>query len=391
MSIPRLRDYQGPAVLSYGFRPFFLLGSAYAGAMILIWLPVYEGHLSLTTAFSPRDWHVHEMLFGYVSAVIGGFLLTAVPNWTGRLPLQGNSLATLVSTWIAGRIAILLSASIGWALAAVIDVAFLTLLAMAAAREIVAGRKWSNIPVVAIVSLFSLANVAFHIEAHFNGFADYSARFAIALVIMLVSLIGGRIVPSFTRNWLARQSAGHMPAPFGRFDAITVALGGVALLAWVAMPSGSVTAALLLAAGVFHVIRLGRWAGYRTLPDRLVLILHLAYAFIPAGFILTGLAAIDLVAVGAGIHAWTGGAIGAMTLAVMTRATLGHTGRALQASAGTQVIYAAIITAALARICASLEPEHMVPLLTVAGAAWAIAFVGFVALYGPALCSPRQA
>ncbi|WP_349644896.1 NnrS family protein [Bradyrhizobium sp. Leo170] len=183
MSIPRLRQYQGPAVLSYGFRPFFLLGSAYAGAMILIWLPMYEGHLALTTAFSPRDWHVHEMLFGYVSAVIGGFLLTAVPNWTGRLPLQGNSLATLVSTWIAGRIAIFLSASIGWAATAVIDVAFLTLLAMAAAREIVAGRKWSNLPVVAIVSLLSLANVAFHIEAHLNGLADYSTRFAIALVI----------------------------------------------------------------------------------------------------------------------------------------------------------------------------------------------------------------
>ncbi|WP_027580068.1 NnrS family protein [Bradyrhizobium sp. Ai1a-2] len=391
MSIPRLRQYQGPAVLSYGFRPFFLLGSAYAGAMILIWLPVYEGHLALTTAFSPRDWHVHEMLFGYVSAVIAGFLLTAVPNWTGRLPLQGNSLATLVSTWIAGRIAIFLSASIGWALAAVIDVAFLTLLALAAAREIVAGRKWSNLPVVALVSLLSLANVAFHIEAHFNGLADYSTRFAIGLVIMLVTLIGGRIVPSFTRNWLARQSAGQMPAPFSRFDSITVALGGVALLAWVAMPSGWLTAALLLPAGVFHSIRLARWAGYRTVSDRLVLILHLAYAFIPVGFLLTGLAAIDLVPVGAGIHAWTGGAIGAMTLAVMTRATLGHTGQALQASAGTQVIYAAIVIAALARICASLEPAHMIPLLTAAGAAWAIAFIGFVALYGPALCSPRKA
>jgi uncharacterized protein involved in response to NO len=391
MSIPRLRQYQGPAVLSYGFRPFFLLGSAYAGAMILIWLPVYEGHLTLTTALSPRDWHVHEMLFGYVSAVIGGFLLTAVPNWTGRLPLQGNSLAMLVSTWIAGRIAIFLSASIGWAAAAVIDVAFLALLAMAAGREIVAGRKWSNFPVVGLVSLLALANVAFHIEAHVHGLADYSARFAIGLVIMLVTLIGGRIVPSFTRNWLARQSAGPMPAPFGRFDGITIALGGAALLAWVAMPSSSLAAALLLPAGVFHLIRLGRWAGYRTLSDRLVLILHLAYAFIPIGFILTGLAAIDLVPVGAGIHAWTGGAIGAMTLAVMTRATLGHTGQALQASWGTQTIYAAIVIAALARICASLEPAHMMPLLTVAGTAWAVAFIGFVALYGPALCSPRKA
>jgi uncharacterized protein involved in response to NO len=233
--------------------------------------------------------------------------------------------------------------------------------------------------------------VVFHIEAHLYGLADYSARFAIALVMLLVSLIGGRIVPSFTRNWLARQPAGQMPAPFGRFDGVTIAVGAGALLAWVAMPSGRFTAALLLLAGILHLIRLGRWAGYRTLSDRLVLILHLAYAFIPLGFILTGLAAIDLVAVGAGIHAWTGGAIGAMTLAVMTRATLGHTGRALQASAGTQVIYAGIVIAALARICASIEPEHMIPLLAAAGVAWAVAFIGFVALYGPALCSPRKA
>src|SRR5215469_6059934 len=127
MSTPRLPAYQGPAILSYGFRPFFLLGSIYAGAMIPVWLGIFEGELQLPTAFAPRDWHVHEMLFGYVAAIVGGFLLTAVPNWTGRLPLQGTPLAVLVSSWLAGRIAVCMSAWIGWEIAGAIDAAFLVL------------------------------------------------------------------------------------------------------------------------------------------------------------------------------------------------------------------------------------------------------------------------
>jgi uncharacterized protein involved in response to NO len=391
MSIPRLRNYQGPAILSYGFRPLFLLGSLYAGAVIPLWLSVFAGTLELPTAFAPRDWHVHEMLFGYVAAIVGGFLLTAVPNWTGRLPLQGTPLAVLVSAWLAGRLAVLLSASIGWAAACAIDAAFLALLAGAAAREIIAGRKWSTLPVVALISLLGAVNVAFHIEAHVGGIADYSARFAVALVITLISLIGGRIVPSFTRNWLARQQPGRMPSPFGRLDAITVGLSVVALTAWIAAPMSRAAGIMLMIAGGLHAIRLVRWAGYRTVGDRLVLILHLAYVFIPIGYVLSALAAFDVVPASAGIHAWTGGAIGAMTLAVMTRATLGHTGQTLQASIGTQCLYAAVIAAALTRICASIDAAHMHMLLMAAGAGWTTAFLGFVLSYGAALCSPREA
>ena len=391
MPIPRLRAYQGPALLSYGFRPFFLLGSIYAGAMIPVWLGVFEGQLQLSTAFGPRDWHVHEMLFGYVAAVIGGFLLTAVPNWTGRLPLQGTRLGVLVATWLAGRIAVCMSAWVGWEVACVVDAAFLTMLAAAAAREIIAGRKWGNVPVVAIVSLFGAGNIAFHVEAHFNGVAEYSTRFVISLVITLIALIGGRIVPSFTRNWLARQLSGRLPAPFGRFDAVVMAGGVIALMAWIVAPAAEGTGIALIVAGCLHVVRLARWAGYRTSPDRLVLVLHIAYAFIPLGYLLAGLAAFDVVPPSAGIHAWTGGAIGSMTIAVMTRATLGHTGRLLKASIGTQCLYAAVIVAALTRICASIEPEHMQVLLAAAGIGWAFAFLGFAAFYGRALCTPRAA
>jgi uncharacterized protein involved in response to NO len=391
MSIARLRNYQGPAILSYGFRPFFLSGAIYAALAVPLWLAAFETGLQLPTALAPRDWHVHEMLYGFVASVIGGFLLTAIPNWTGRLPLQGAPLALLVSSWLAGRFVVFFSASIGWIAAGAIDSLFLALLAAAAAREIVAGQKWNNLPVVALISLLGLNNIAFHIEAHVGGLAEYSSRFAIAVVITLVSLIGGRIVPSFTRNWLARQRPGPMPAPFGRLDAVIVAASVVTLLAWIARPAAAVTGAMLIIMGCCHAIRLVRWAGYRTFGDRLVLILHLAYAFVPLGYLLSGLAAFDIVPASAGIHAWTGGAIGTMTIAVMTRATLGHTGRLLEASIGTQAIYAAIVLAALLRICASIDSGDMQVLLAAAGTVWTCAFLGYALLYGPALCRPRAA
>jgi uncharacterized protein involved in response to NO len=389
-TMQKLRAYRGPALFSYGFRPFFLFAAIYAGAVIPLWLAVFSGDARIPTAFAARDWHVHEMLFGYISAVIAGFLLTAVPNWTGRLPIQGVPLVVLFSTWFAGRLATTFSALLGWQIALAVDAAFLLLLAAAAAREIVAGRKWNNLKVVGIVSLLALTNIAFHLEAHLYGIADYSSRAGVALVVTLVCVIGGRIVPSFTRNWLARRDPGRLPVPFGRFDAITMLIGAGAMVAWVVVPSGRLVAAALGIAGLFHLVRLVRWAGYRTFSDRLVLILHVAYAFVPVGFFLSALSCLELVLPSAGIHAWTGGAIGSMTIAVMTRATLGHTGQALSAPISTQAVYAAIVIAALARICAALDPAYSVPLLTIAGTAWAGAFLGFALAYAPLLCRSRK-
>jgi uncharacterized protein involved in response to NO len=389
-TMQKLRAYRGPALFSHGFRPFFLFGAAYAGAMIPLWLVVFAGHMSLPTAFAPRDWHVHEMLFGYVGAVVAGFLLTAIPNWTGRLPIQGAPLALLFSTWVSGRLATTFSGLIGWQIALVNDAAFLLLLAAAAAREIVAGRKWNNLKIVAIISLLAIINVAFHLEAHFRGLAEYSTRAGVALVVTLVCVIGGRIVPSFTRNWLARLRPGRLPVPFNRFDAVVMVVGVCAMLVWVIAPSGWPVAAALGIAGLLHLVRLARWTGYRTFSDRLVLILHVAYAFVPAGFFLSALSAVDFVVPGAGVHAWTGGAIGSMTIAVMTRASLGHTGQALSASRATQAVYAAIVVAAVARICAALHPDYSIPLLMVAGVAWAAAFLGFALADAPLLCRARK-
>src|SRR5215469_15729106 len=168
-----LRSYEGPALLSYGFRPFFLFGSIYAGLAVLLWLPMFYGEIAISAAFVPRDWHAHEMLFGYVAAVVTGFLLTAIPNWTGRLPIQGTRLLLLVAVWAAGRLAVTFSAFIGWFPAAAIDVAFLVLIAAAAAREMLVAGKWGNLTVCVILGVLTAANVTFHVEAHIWGTAEY--------------------------------------------------------------------------------------------------------------------------------------------------------------------------------------------------------------------------
>lgn len=387
--IPRLQPYAGPALLSYGFRPFFLIGSLYAGLAILVWLPLFHGEFAVPTLFAARDWHVHEMLYGYLPAVVTGFLLTAIPNWTGRLPLQGRPLLMLFALWAAGRLAIVVSAWIGWLAAGVVDSAFLIVLAAVAGREIAAGRNWRNLKVLIVLGLFIAGNVTFHLEAHLAGTADYGIRLGVAAGIALIMLIGGRIIPSFTRNWLARENPGRLPSPFGRFDTVSLALAGAALLLWVAVPEGEATAAALLTAGLVQAVRLARWAGERTMRDRLVLILHIAYAFVPLGFVLVGLSGLGVIPATAGIHAWTGGAIGTMTLAVMSRASLGHTGRPLAASAALQVVFGLVVLAALMRIGAALEPAWASPLLHLAGFGWAAAFIGFALAYWPALTRPR--
>jgi uncharacterized protein involved in response to NO len=325
------------------------------------------------------------MLFGYLPAVMTGFLFTAIPNWTGRLPIQGKPLLTLVLVWIAGRIAVTVSADTGWLPAFLIDASFLTLVTAAAAREILVGKNWRNLKVVALVTLLLTGNVAFHIEAHVNGAANYSIRIGIAVVVLLISLIGGRVIPSFTRNWLAREKPGRLPTPFGRLDIAIVAITAVVLLIWIVRESGLLVGVAFAFAGLLHLVRLGRWAGDRTFGERLVLILHVGYVFVPLGFLLGAASAFDLRPPSAGVHAWMAGAAGIMTLAVMTRATLGHTGQPLIASLSTQAIYVAAFVAVLARICAVIESLRSEALLHVAAGAWAAAFLGFAVTYGPAL------
>ena len=243
---------------------------------------------------------------------------------------------------------------------------------------------------VVLVLVLLAGNVAFHLEAHYAGAADVSIRVGIGVVVVMISLIGGRIIPSFTRNWLVKFNPGRLPVPFGRFDGVVIGCSAIAIIAWIVAPLSTVTGAVMALVGVLHLVRLARWAGDRTFRERLLLILHVGYVFVPLGFLLHAFAVFGALPPSAGIHAWMAGAAGTMTLAVMTRASLGHTGQALTASPATQAIYAAIIVAALARVTAVALPAHSDALLHLAACGWVVAFLGFAIAFGPLLAGSRR-
>ena len=392
MPIPRTRPYDGHTLFSYGFRPFFLFGALYAALSILLWLPAYFGELTIATHFAPVDWHVHELLFGFLPAIITGFLFTAVPNWTGRMPLQGKMLILLVVLWANGRVAVALSAIIGWQIAMLIDGAFLVSVTLVIAREIIAGRNYRNFKVLIPLTLLAIANLLFHLEAASGQETSLSRRVAFAAIVMLIVIIGGRIVPSFTRNWLARQKPGALPAPFGIFDKVSIAATATALAAWVALPQHAATGSLLILSGILQVIRLVRWQGHRTWRDPLVWILHVSYGLLSAGLLVLGLSVLwpDVVRPAAALHLIAIGAVGGMTLSVMVRASRGHTGQALQAGNGGKLCFAAILVAAAARVAAEYLPSYYVLCMHIAALGWITAYLAFAATFAPHLAKTRK-
>ncbi len=389
--IPRLRP-ESIAFWSYGFRPFFLGAALWACAAMVLWLGLLSGFWSFADNYGAIAWHAHEFLFGYVTAVMTGFLLTAIPNWTGRFPLQGRPLLALFLLWLAGRIAMLATDQIGVGAAAVIDCAYPLTLTAVIFREIITGKNWRNLRVTILVALVALADVVFQAEVLVYGAPNYGLRLACAAIVGLIMVVGGRITPSFTNNWLARQNSEKLPAPLGRFDMATIALAAAALVVWIAAPGWSGTAVLLIAAAIGQAARLARWAGERTWREPILLVLHLGYAFVPLGALMLGLSILwpDVMPPSGALHAWTTGAMGTMTLAVMTRATLGHTGRDVTTTPATMVIYAAILVAAVARVAAPLVPALYSEMLVLAGLGWIVAFGTFALLYGPMLLRARQ-
>jgi uncharacterized protein involved in response to NO len=383
-AVPRFQAVAGPAFLRQGFRPFFLGAAVWALAAMAIWVAAFRGLVPIPTALSPVAWHAHEMIFGFVAAAIAGFLLTAVPNWTGRMPMRGLPLAVLFALWVTGRAAMLASGLIGAGAAAALDLSFLALLFGVVLREIVAGRNWRNLPITIVLAGLLLANVLIHAEAAGRAATGPAGqRLAIALIVLLISLVGGRIVPSFTGNWLKKRGETRMPAGHGVLDQIATAVLLIALALWVGAPESLVTGAMLVGAGVLALARLARWRGHRTLSEPLLWSLHLGFAWVPAGLLLTGSSLLlSSLPATAGIHALTAGAMGSMTLAVMTRATLGHTGRALTADRWTAAMYLFVTAAAALRVAAPLVAEAYLPLVWASGLAWIAAFGTFAVRYG---------
>ncbi|GGH48730.1 short-chain dehydrogenase [Frigidibacter albus] len=384
MHTPTRPTYAGPALFSYGFRPLFLAAGLFAALIVPLWMMVWSGQVALSGPFSPLDWHIHEMLFGYTSAVIAGFLFTAIPNWTGRMPTRGQPLIALAVLWIAGRLAV---AFAPWPLLVMaVDCAFLLAIGVMVVTEIVAGRNWRNLMVVLPVLAYLAANIAFHLEAMGQGSAEIGRRLGFAMVTLLIALIGGRIIPSFTRNWLAKRGPGPMPVPFGRFDALCLAGTLAALLTWVAAPDTALAGAGLLAAGALQAGRLARWRGIRVWRSPLLAMLHLAFAFIPAGLAALGLAALGVWPAVTGLHLLGIGGIGGMTLAVMIRASLGHTARELVAGRALTLGFACVALAALVRVAVPSGAG-----LWGAAGLWVVGFGLFLWRFAPILTQPNPA
>ncbi|QRI61624.1 NnrS family protein (plasmid) [Shinella sp. PSBB067] len=389
-AVPRGLSRTGPVLFSYGFRPFFLAGGVWAVVAMVLWIATITGRIDLAGDYGAPNWHAHEMLFGFASAVLAGFLLTAVPNWTGRLPVSGWPLAGLFGLWCAGRLALLAADRIGVVEAAVIDGLFLPVLLGICTREIVAGRKWKDLKILGGLLALSLANAVFHVAVIGGGDDHMAIRLGVAAYVVLVMIVGGRIVPSFTRNWLNKVGRSDFPVPYNRFDTAAILAGVAALAAWTAVPAHPATAGLGIVAAVLHAIRLRRWRGWTTLPEKLLVVLHVAYAFVPLGLLAIAFSALGYLEERSVLHVLSVGAIACMMLAVMTRASLGHTGRPLAASRLTVAAYVALVLCALVRPFGEVLPDASEQIYAAAGLLWIVAFGLFCLEYAPILARKRR-
>jgi uncharacterized protein involved in response to NO len=377
-----------PSFFEGGFRPFFLMAGLYAALSILAWVPLVHGHYMIETALPLPYWHGHEMVFGFGTAALAGFLLTAVPNWINSGPVRGARLALLTAVWVAGRIA---AWTAGAAWFAALDLAFLpTLAAMIAPGIILRSGKRNGVFVLLLAILWS-ANLAVHLEAlGVTMGALWGLTLGIAVLLTAISVIGGRIVPAFTIGGMRMAGRPLQITPAPRLDLVAIlSVAGTGVIEAAGAPVWAVAIVAGVAAGA-NAIRLARWQSWRTLRVPLVWVLHLGYAWLVVGFALKALAGAGLVPPTAVVHAMTAGAIGTMVLAVMTRASLGHTGRALEAGRGTVVAYLLVTLGAVLRVAAPLlggAAEQ--PLIGVSGATWAAGYLVFAACYAPILLMPR--
>jgi len=384
-------QFSGPTLFSYGFRPFFLGAALFGLCVVPVWFFIWRGDLALQSHFAPVDWHIHEMIFGYGAAVIAGFLFTAVPNWTGRMPTRGWPLAALLVLWLGGRLALAWGAALTPPLVLLIDQAFLLAVVAMIAREIMAGRNWRNLKVLLPVTLLWASNLLYHAEIMSLGTADLGRRLGLALLVFLIMLIGGRILPSFTRNWLAQRGAARLPVPFNRFDGLALVTGAGALLAWVFAPFTLASAVLGALAALLHVARLSRWCGHVTWRAPLLCMLHLAYLGIPAGFIAISATALGLASMAAPAHLFGIAAVGGMTVAVMMRATMGHTGRELVAGRALTLAFALLLLAALARLAGGAVILAGLDGIALSALLWTLSFALLSWRLAPWLARPRVA
>lgn len=385
--------------LSIGLRPFFLLAGLYACAAMAVWLawlglgfapfPAASGSAAVPIAI----WHGHEMVFGYAAAVIAGFMLTAVPNWTASRPLRGTPLAALALLWLAGRIVVWLSGILPAAVVATIDLAFLPALAATVGVPLIRARAFRNIIFLGLLAVAFSGNAMVHLEL--LGWSADTARagnlLGLNLVVLLITIVGGRIVPAFTGNWLKARGIAATVRRRPPLDALAIAATALVLVLELAGAADVLTGIVALAAAVLHLARMAGWQTRFVLGEPIVWILHLGYGWLVVGFLCKALAALGGVIIPASaMHALSVGAVGSMTLGVMTRATLGHTGRALRVAPAIAIAYLLVSLAAVLRIAGpTLFAEVTSGVMLFSGLLWVLAFGVFVAKYWIILTGPN--
>jgi uncharacterized protein involved in response to NO len=364
-------------LLSGAYRLFFPAAGFMAALAVPLWLVLYSG-ADIPGPEDARLWHMHEMLFGYLGAALAGFLLTALPNWTGRRAISGLPLLGLFGLWLLGRGVMLL-----WPAGALLAMLFTLALAAIATVEIVAGGNKRNLPMAGMVWLIAAAQAVMLMGDIYQGM-----RLGFAIALMMITLIGGRVTPTFSRNWLKAQGREEGVAEFGTVDKAALLCVALALLVWAIFDAGVITGALaLLASGVLG-LRLIRWNARAVMAEPLLLALHAGYAWVVVSLLLLGLQGVTgLITQAQVFHAMGAGAVGTMTLIIMIRAMLGHSGQAISAGKSDCLILLMVHAAALLRVIAGGIDASV--LLHISGTLWSLGFGLFALRYLRVALTPK--
>jgi uncharacterized protein involved in response to NO len=375
----------GVPFLRLGFRPFYFGAALFGVAAMLLWHGIFGGRLAPVSGLAPVLWHAHEMLFGFVAAVIVGFLLTAGKAWTGLPTPRGTMLGALFALWAGARFAALLAP---YPVFFLLDVVFLPLVAALFIDLLVRAGNKRNLAIGAVLALLGVANLIFHLAASGAVAVDpLRALYAgLALIIVLETIIGGRVIPVFTMN----ATPGLKLRDARRRDLAAIVLAALGLACWAFDGPHLLCACLLAAAAVLHTVRLLSWRPWVTLMRPILWILHLSYAWIPVGLALLAAGQMGWLPASTGVHALAVGATGGLIIGMMTRTARGHTGRDLVASRLEIAAYVLLPLAALVRVLGPVAwPSFYMGALLLAGCLWALAFAIYLGMYTPWLMSAR--
>jgi uncharacterized protein involved in response to NO len=372
----------GGALFALGFRPFYLLAAAFAAAGVPLWIAAQAG--LPVPARIDMLWHMHEMVFGFTVAVLIGFLYTAGYNWTKLWTPRGGKLAAIAAVWVAGRAAMLAAPP---TLAAAVDLAFLPVAAYPLYDVLKRSGNRRNMFLVVLLALLALANAVYH--AVVLGWLQLDplkpVHAAIMLVVVIEAVIGGRVIPMFTRN----GAPGTNPVQNERRDKLALGLTAAAGAAWAFGLPAPVAAPLAFAAAVAQGVRLVGWQPWRTWRNPLLWVLHLSYAWIPLGFALLALASLGVVGASAALHVLTVGSLSGLVIGMITRTALGHTGRPLKAGRAEVMMFVLVQAAVVLRFAAGVVPAWRIAGLVLAAGCWSAAFVAYLAVYVPYLTAAR--